>query len=191
MERRANHLQSGRQLFRRATARSSRRAESDLDSCFVFLGHALSRNKQAIPCGASHESTAQSPFRREDRGTASGRPCRTWPSIETCLHSYGELVERVASSVGEDEGLVASVGRVVVVEVEVGRELHHGLLGDAVEPEHVLVLDDARVVAVHLAPAVGVMAALRSNHPRTPTAVLAQCGSVKNSLVSSAYLVSG
>lgn len=158
--------------------------------CFLDT-HSLSRNKQAIPCGASHESTAQSPFRREDRGTASGRPCRTWPSIEICLHSYGELVERVASSVGEDERLVASVGRVVVVEVEVGRELHHGLLGDAVEPEHVLVLDDARVVAVHLAPAVGVMAALRSNHPRTPTAVLAQCGSVKNSLVSSAYLVSG
>ena len=31
----------------------------------------------------------------------------------------------------------------------------------------------------------------RSPPPRSPTAVFAQCGSVKNSLVSSAYLVSG
>ena len=126
--------------------------------CFLDT-HSFS-NKQLIPCGVCRGSTAQSPLPRAGRGTASARPCRPWPTVHAPLLPYGELVERVARSVGEDERLIATVGRIVVVEVEIGRELDHGLLRDAVEPQHVLVLDDARVVAVHLAPAVGVVASL-------------------------------
>lgn len=132
---------------------------------FFEQPNSFSPNKQCIPCGAYHESTAQSPLPTAAGGTASARPCRTSPTLQTPPHSYSELIERVARSVGEDKRLLAAVGRVVVVEIEVGRELHHGLLRDAVEPEHVLVLDDARVVAIYLAPSVRVVASLPVTAP--------------------------
>ena len=71
-------------------------------------------------------------------------------------------------------------------------QLHHRALGHTIEPQHIRILDDTAVVAVHFAPSIGVVATLFINHAHTSrTAVFAQCGSVKNSFTSPAYLVSG
>lgn len=71
-------------------------------------------------------------------------------------------------------------------------QLHHGALTHTIEPQHILILDNATIVAIHFAPSISVVTTLFINHTHTTrTAVFAQCGSVKNSLTSPAYLVSG
>lgn len=71
-------------------------------------------------------------------------------------------------------------------------QLHHCAFTHTIEPQYIWILNNAAVVAVHFAPSISVVLTLLITLTLTSlTAVFAQWGSVKNSLTSPAYLVSG
>ncbi len=73
-------------------------------------------------------------------------------------------------SIRQNEGILTSIGCVIMIEVQVRclsvtplshfYQFHHGLFTNTIEPQYILILDDTTVIAIYLTPSIPVMRTL-------------------------------